>query len=313
VVDYLTAEVLAGQDAERREFLFTTSVLDRLSAPLCDAVTGREGSAPILKEIENSNYFLVPLDSRREWYRYHHLFGELLRDELRQTYPERETDAHRRAAAWWLERGSISEAIHHSIEAGDVSRAVDLVARWWQPVVWSGGDHTVQQWLEELPGEAYDRDARLCAARAAVAISLGQLDEAPLWIEAAARAPAGGPFHGFDSGAHAVSTLSALHRWLVGDLGRSRAAAAEALERSGGADSVALLLLGAATYWLEERDEGIAQPRPRRIELGPPATIPLSSRRTSRSGATPSRATTSCTGRTSIAAATSPRSKPPTC
>jgi len=259
VVDYLTAEVLEGQDAKRREFLFTTSVLDRLSAPLCDAVTGRAGSAGILKEIESSNYFLVPLDSRREWYRYHHLFGELLRHELRQLLPEREPEAHRRAAAWWLERGSISEAIHHTIEAGDIPEAVELVATWWRPVVWSGGDHTVEQWLEELPSEAFERDARLCVARAMVAISLWQLDEAPGWIEAAARAPAGGPFHdGYTSGAHAASSLGCMHRWLVGDLGGSRAAAREALELAGGADSSALMHLGAATYWLEESDEGLA-------------------------------------------------------
>jgi LuxR family transcriptional regulator, maltose regulon positive regulatory protein len=282
VVDYLTAEVLAGQDAKRREFLFITSVLDRLSAPLCDAVTGREGSAAILKEIDGSNYFLVPLDSRREWYRYHHLFGELLRHELRQAYPEREADAHRRAAAWWLERGSISEAIHHTIEAGEISQAAELVASSWRPVLWSGGDHTVQRWLEELPSEAFERDARLCVARALVAISLGHLDEVGGWIEAAARAPAGGPFHdGFTSGAAAASSLSCMHRWLVGDLGGARAAAAEALERSGGADSVALLLAGAATYWLEESDEGIAQlqaaaDRTRAAAQNPPAVFALS-------------------------------------
>jgi LuxR family transcriptional regulator, maltose regulon positive regulatory protein len=258
VVDYFTAEVLAGQDASRREFLFTTSVLDRLSAPPCDAVTDRKGSAAILREIERSNSFLIPLDSRREWYRYHHLFGELLRHELRQAFPDTEPDAHRRAAAWWLERGAISEAIHHTIAAGDVSQAAELVAVWWRPVVWSGGDHTVQQWLEALPGEAYERDSRLCAARALVAISFGQLDDAGAWIEATARAPAGGPFHGFGSGPHAVSTLSALHRWLVGDLGGSRAAAAEALELTS-EDTSALCFIGAATYWLQEPGEGIAQ------------------------------------------------------
>jgi LuxR family transcriptional regulator, maltose regulon positive regulatory protein len=260
VVDYLTAEVLAGQDAQRREFLFTTSVLDRLSAPLCDAVTGYEGSAAILREIESSNFFLVPLDSRREWYRYHHLFGELLRHELRQAFPEREPDAHRRAAAWWLERGAVSEAIHHTIQAGDVSQAVELVALWWLPVNSSGGLHTVQQWLDALPSEVVERDSRLCVARAFVAIGLGQLDEVGGWIEAAARVPAGGPFRdGFTSGVAAASSLNCMHRWLVGDLGGSRAAAAEAQHLSGGWGSVALLLLGAATYWLEESDEGIAQ------------------------------------------------------
>ena len=281
VVDYLTAEVLAGQDAERREFLFTTSVLDRMSAPLCDAVTGREGSAAILKEIESSNCFLVPLDSRREWYRYHHLFGELLRHELRQAFPEREPDAHRRAAAWWLERGSISEAIHHTIQAGDVSQAVELVALWWLPVNSSGGLHTVQQWLEELPSAAFERDSRLCVARAFVAIGLGQLDEVGGWIEAAARVPAGGPFHdGFTSGVAAASSLNCMHRWLVGDLGGSRAAAVEAQD-----------LAAAGTRWRScssaprrtgwrRATRALRSSRPRRIALGagalhPPAVFAL--------------------------------------
>jgi LuxR family transcriptional regulator, maltose regulon positive regulatory protein len=148
-------------------------------------------------------------------------------------------------------------------------------------MLWSGGGHTVQQWLDELPSEAFESDARLCVARALVAISAGHLDEVGGWIEAAARLPAGGPFHdGFTSVAAAASSLSCMHRWLVGDLGGSRAAAAEALERSDGTDSVALLLAGAATYWLEESDEGIAQlqaaaDRTRAGGLYPPAVFAL--------------------------------------
>jgi LuxR family maltose regulon positive regulatory protein len=100
LVDYLTAEVLGGQSDELRRFLLVTSVLDRFNASLCDAVTQSGRSAQILREIETSNLFLVPLDDRREWYRYHHLFGELLRHELRLDQRTPEADLHRRAAAW---------------------------------------------------------------------------------------------------------------------------------------------------------------------------------------------------------------------
>ena len=113
LVDYLTAEVLGGQPDELRQFLLVTSCLDRFNASLCDAVTQSTHSAQILREIETSNLFLVPLDDKREWYRYHHLFAELLRHELRVDQPEREADVHRRAAAWMLEEGHQSEAITH--------------------------------------------------------------------------------------------------------------------------------------------------------------------------------------------------------
>ena len=105
VVDYLADEVLEGLPAGRREFLLRTSVLGRLSGPLCDAVAGTSGSARVLAELERSNLFLVPLDNRREWYRYHHLFGELLQHELALTAPDEVAELHRRAAALAPGRG----------------------------------------------------------------------------------------------------------------------------------------------------------------------------------------------------------------
>ena len=128
LVDYLTAEVLGGQPDELRQFLLITSLLDRFNASLCDAVTQTGRSAEILREVETSNLFLVPLDDRRQWYRYHHLFAELLRHELRVDQPELEADVHRRAAAWMLEEGLQSEAITHLLRAEDYSTAVDLIA-----------------------------------------------------------------------------------------------------------------------------------------------------------------------------------------
>ena len=114
VVDYLAAEVLEGATPGRREFLLRTSVLGRLTGPLCDAVAGTSGSARVLEELERSNLFLVPLDNRREWYRYHHLFGELLRHELALAGPDEVAGLHGRAAAWHLEAGMSDEAVRHA-------------------------------------------------------------------------------------------------------------------------------------------------------------------------------------------------------
>jgi hypothetical protein len=113
IVDYLGSEVLAGLGEEVRDFLVRTSILDRLTAPLCDAVTGRKEAARLLPEIERSNLFLIGLDERREWYRYHHLFGELLRRELERSDPDLAPELHRRAAAWFLARGDADGAIRH--------------------------------------------------------------------------------------------------------------------------------------------------------------------------------------------------------
>jgi LuxR family transcriptional regulator, maltose regulon positive regulatory protein len=262
VVDYLTAEVLAGQPEDLREFLLTTSVLDRLCAPLCDAVTGHNGSATLLRRIEGSNLFLVPLDTRREWYRYHHLFGELLRNELAVTDPKCVTDGHRRAAAWLLEHGFVSDAIHHTIAAGDGDAAGALVAASWFPIATSGGDHTVQRWLDALPGDVHENDARLCVARTVVSISLGQLDEVEPQLQMAAQVPAAGPFQdGFASAAAAVGTLRTVHRWLIGDLGGCREAARRAAKSIDGPspwDAVTFTWLGSSTYWLGESEAGIS-------------------------------------------------------
>ena len=131
VVDYLSAEVLAGLPEETRGFLLHTSVLQRLCAPLCDAVTDRPGSVLTLHELERSNFFLIPLDTKREWYCYHHLFGELLRHELALAEPEHARTLHRRASAWHREHGGPSEAIHHATAAEDVGDASELILRHW--------------------------------------------------------------------------------------------------------------------------------------------------------------------------------------
>ncbi len=138
VVDYLTTEVLSGQSADVYDFLLPTSVLERLSPRLCDAVTGGSGSGELLRQMEDSNSFVIALDDKRQWYRYHHLFRDLLRHELLVVDPERAVEAHRRAAHWLHDHGDITEAILHTIAAGDIAEAVEMVAASWRPLSYVG-------------------------------------------------------------------------------------------------------------------------------------------------------------------------------
>jgi LuxR family maltose regulon positive regulatory protein len=153
VADYLGAEVLARQPEAVRTFLLRTSVLERLSGPLCDAVLQTHGSARLLSELERSNLFLVPLDDRREWYRYHHLFAQLLRLELGRSDPGLLPVLHGRAAAWHRDVGNVEETIHHATAAGEFTQAGALIARHWLGYWRRGRRATVTRWLDGLPQE----------------------------------------------------------------------------------------------------------------------------------------------------------------
>ncbi len=128
IVDYLMEEVINQQTAEVQDFLFKTSILQQLTAPLCDALFGRQDSQAILKQVEQANLFLIPLDDERQWYRYHHLFAELLRKRLKQRLPDQITELHRCASKWYAENGVISEAISHALDSGDFQRVNELVS-----------------------------------------------------------------------------------------------------------------------------------------------------------------------------------------
>jgi LuxR family maltose regulon positive regulatory protein len=154
VADYLSAEVLERQPGKVREFLLRTSVLKRLCGPLCNAVLEAGGSAGLLVELERSNLFLVPLDQRREWYRYHHLFAQLLRLELASREPALLATLHRRAAAWHRQASNLDEAIHHTSAAGDFPEAAALIAQHWLTYWRRGQRATVARWLDGLPEEA---------------------------------------------------------------------------------------------------------------------------------------------------------------
>jgi LuxR family maltose regulon positive regulatory protein len=129
VFDYLAEEVLDRQTEETRTFLLRTSVLDRLSGPLCDAVTGQEQARTMLERLERMNLLLVPLDDRRLWYRYHHLFSDFLRQRLQRENPETFSGLHRRASVWHEANGTAGEAIGHALAAGDFERAAGMIER----------------------------------------------------------------------------------------------------------------------------------------------------------------------------------------
>ncbi|HSJ10570.1 MAG TPA: hypothetical protein VK928_11680, partial [Longimicrobiales bacterium] len=131
VADYLIEEVLDAQPDRVRRFLLGTAILDRLSAPLCDAVTGEAGSQALLDALEKGNLFVVALDDRREWYRYHHLFAEMLQAYARRADPARLRDLHRRASAWYEQNGTAADAVQHALQAEDLERVAELLERSW--------------------------------------------------------------------------------------------------------------------------------------------------------------------------------------
>jgi LuxR family maltose regulon positive regulatory protein len=259
VVDYLTAEVLEAQPGEVRTFLLRSSVLERLSGPLCDAVTGAKGSARTLREIERANLFVTPLDTRRHWYRYHHLLGDLLRNELQRTDPDLLPILHRRASAWYAAEGSASEAIHHATAAGDLGLAADLISQHWTTFLQQGLLNTVTGWLDGLPPHALESDARLCMTRAWIAINVGRADELGRWIRAAERsADPGSTEPDRRALAAAAAMLRCIERYLHGDVTGAVESARLALglerDESSPWRSVGCPVLGVATFWTGQPD-----------------------------------------------------------
>ena len=139
VLDFLAEEVLERQSEQVRAFLLETSVLERLSGPLCDTVTGRTGSQALLEQVERAGLFLVPLDEVRGWWRYHHLFADLLRARLEQEQPGRVPVLHRNAATWYEQRGLADDAIRHAVAAGEMTWAARLIERHYDAVFFLRG------------------------------------------------------------------------------------------------------------------------------------------------------------------------------
>ena len=192
VLDYLAEEVLERQSEQVRAFLLETSVLDRLSGELCDAVTGRTGSQALLEHVERAGLFLVPLDEVRGWWRYHHLFADLLRARLHAEQPGQVAQLHRNAAVWYEEHGLADEAIRHAVAAGEMTSAARLIERHFDAAHSLRGEAaTIQRWLTPLPADLVRSRPRLLLAQAVPAATGGRLEEAEQLIDAAELASAG--------------------------------------------------------------------------------------------------------------------------
>jgi LuxR family maltose regulon positive regulatory protein len=155
ILDYLVGEVLDRQSAEVRRFLLDTCVLGRLTGPLCDAVSERTGSRATLEDLDRANLFLVPLDDRRTWYRYHHLFADVLRARLLDEDTDRVRQLHRRASDWYDAQGDPAEAITHALAGGHVERAAQLIELAAPLMRQQRQEATLRGWLDALPDGAF--------------------------------------------------------------------------------------------------------------------------------------------------------------
>ena len=177
IVDYLVEEVLQSQPECIRSFLLKTSILDRLSGPLCDAVTGQEEEGNVLLEtLERGNFFVVPLDDKRHWYRYHHLFAEVLYAHLMAEQPDLVATLHRRASEWYEQNGSAADAIRHALAAEDFERAADLIEGAVPAMRRSRQEATLLGWLKALPDELFHVRPVLNVHYAGTLLQSGQLD-----------------------------------------------------------------------------------------------------------------------------------------
>jgi LuxR family maltose regulon positive regulatory protein len=192
VVDYLADEVLARQPAATRAFLLETSILGRLSAGVCDAVTGRDDSRAVLEELDRANLFLVPLDDQRRWYRYHHLFADVLRARLLDERPALVPLLHSRASAWFEAHGDTAAAIEHALAAAEDERAADLIEVAAHDLRQTRQEQTLRRWLDALPDTMFERRPILAITHVAARMSSGtlegveqRLDDAERWLPAA--------------------------------------------------------------------------------------------------------------------------------
>jgi LuxR family maltose regulon positive regulatory protein len=184
VIDYLADEVLARQPAEIRDFLRQTAILDRLTAPLCDALTGRPDSEELLRQLEGANLFLIPLDDEREWYRYHQLFADFLRTEL----DERTRAALHLKAMHWLEAHRLRpEAVKHALASGDMDQAARMVAKVAGDAFRRASWTTLLGWLEALPDERVRADGELATYKGFLLFLTEFQAEAATYVEAAER------------------------------------------------------------------------------------------------------------------------------
>jgi LuxR family maltose regulon positive regulatory protein len=250
VAEYLSGEVIDGLDHETRRFLLHTSVLPRLGGALCDAVLDTSGSDDRLAALARSNLFLVPLDPRGDWYRYHNLFGELLRMELRRTDPAAVSELHRRASVWSRQHGLLDEALQHADAAGDDDAVAEILVEHHRELLRTGREATVLRWVERLGTPTLLDAPELCAAGAvASGLLCRSASERANLLAVADQAVRERPER---LTPYVVATLGlARGAWIDGDTGRAIENASSAAELGRrGADEIAVAALAALAFAL---------------------------------------------------------------
>ena len=231
IVDFLAEEVLNRQPTEIRQFLMRTSILGRFCAPLCDAVAGSANAADIVDVLERENLFVVPLDETRRWFRYHHLFAQVLRTQLARAEPDAVPILHERASAWHRVSGSVGEAIKHALAAGDPADAADLIACHWYAYVSVGRVATVRRWMRSLADEQIAANPVVAHCAAWAAALSGEPEPVRRWLPVIEAGHHEGPL---PDGIRSLKSSAALLRGVYGFEGlrvmRESAAVAAELE-----------------------------------------------------------------------------------
>jgi LuxR family maltose regulon positive regulatory protein len=230
VLDYLTEEVLRRQPAEVQSFLLQTAVLSEMTGSLCNAVTGQEDGSQMLMRLEEAGLFVIPLDDRRQWYRYHRLFADLLLVRLLESQPERVPELHLRASAWHEHAGEIGHAVRHADAAGDTALVGRILEIHGMAMLMRGELASLLQWLSALPSETFEAKARLSILYAWTLLLAGRIDEVePLLAQAEEALPAS-PADDLPGDIAAIRAYLAAQQ---GDVGRTLDLAEEALQLLG--------------------------------------------------------------------------------
>ncbi len=187
VVDYLVEEVLDRQADDVRRFLRWTCILDRLTGALCDAVTGEEGGQGTLDDLDRRNLFLIPLDARREWYRYHHLFADVLRARLLREEPDRVPDLHRLASLWYEQHGERFEAIRHALDGEDYERAAGMIELAIPSLRQARQEATMRHWFEQLPDQVFQVRPVLSVGYVGTLMATGEYADVEVLLRGAER------------------------------------------------------------------------------------------------------------------------------
>ncbi len=277
VIDYLTQEVLTRQPEGVQDFLLQTAILERLCGPLCEALTGEPAGQGMLERLDEANLFLVPLDDERHWYRYHHLFAEMLRQQLQRMHPERVVPLHQRASAWYARHDLIRDAVHHALAAADFEQAAVLIEQTADLMAKRGEIATLHAWLQALPDELIRARVELCLWHSWLLALFGLFDAAEGLLQDLERAASTGMPPTSTSGtgsaprredtqalserAGRVAAIRAFIAFRRGDAPRTIALARQALEqlpRETAARGLVAWNLGIAYLWHGDLAAGAA-------------------------------------------------------